>query len=82
MLKNLPHWIENILWFIYYDLIEPIRTPSMRDSKYFVVFIDDYFLKSWIYFLQWKDEIYKKFRKFKNQVKKKNIKSNTITKDK
>jgi hypothetical protein len=41
--------------------------PSSSISRYvyYVSFIDDYSLKTWIYFLKTKDEVFSKFKEFK-----------------
>ena len=36
--------------------------------KYFVLFIDDYSKKTWIYFLKAKDEVFDKFQEFRALV--------------
>ena len=33
--------------------------------EYYVTFIDDYSIKTWIYFLKTKNEVFKKFKEFK-----------------
>lgn len=38
-----------------------MKILSIGDFKYFVVFIDDYFPKIWIYFIQSKNKTFGKF---------------------
>ena len=40
----------------------------MSGYEYYVLFIDDYSRKTWIYFLKTKDEVFKKFQEFKALV--------------
>ena len=42
--------------------------PSLGDFLYYVIFIDDYSRKTWIYFLKAKDEVFSKFQEFKALV--------------
>ncbi len=41
---------------------------SLYGYWYYVIFIDDYSRKTWIYFLKHKDEVFEKFEKFKALV--------------
>jgi transposase InsO family protein len=45
-----------------------MTVPSLRNFLYFVIFIDDYSRKTWIYFLKEKDEVFTKFQEFKALV--------------
>ena len=40
----------------------------MSGSRYFVLFIDDYSRKTWIYFLKTKDEVFGRFQEFRALV--------------
>lgn len=52
------------------DLCGPMKTESLRGSRYFLLFTDDFSLMSWIYFLKTKYEAFENFRKFKVMVEK------------
>ena len=41
---------------------------SLSGYVYYVSFIDDYSRKTWIYFLKGKDEVFEKFKEFKDLV--------------
>jgi len=41
---------------------------SLRDSSYYVTFIDYFSHKTWIYFMKAKDEVFDKFQEFKVEV--------------
>jgi hypothetical protein len=43
--------------------------PSLGNFVYYVLFIDDYSRKTWIYLLKTKDEVLNKFQEFKTLVK-------------
>jgi transposase InsO family protein len=45
-----------------------MTAPSMNGCLYYIIFIDDYSRKTWIYFLKTKDESFSKFQDFKNLV--------------
>jgi hypothetical protein len=45
-----------------------MSVASMSGFKYFVLIIDDYSRKTWIYFLKTKDEVFDKFQEFKALV--------------
>jgi hypothetical protein len=48
----------------------PMSTPSMNGCLYYVIFIDDFSRKSWIYFLKAKNETFSKFLEFKALIEK------------
>lgn len=50
-----------ILKLVYSDLVDPLHVASLNKSRYFVVFIDHYTRKFWVYFLIIKDETSDKF---------------------
>jgi hypothetical protein len=63
-----------ILELIHSDVCGPMSTPSLNGHVYYVIFIDDFSRKSWIYFMTTKNENFKKFHEFKalieNQTRK------------
>ena len=46
----------------------PQRTPSLKGSKYYITFIDDYTIYCWIFFLNFKSEVVDVFWKYKALV--------------
>jgi transposase InsO family protein len=62
------HRSEGVLDSIHYDVCGPMRVESMSGFKYFVLFIDDYSRKTWIYFLKTKDEVFDRFHEFRTLV--------------
>lgn len=58
------------LQLVHADICGPMRTLLMGTSKYFLLFIDDYSRKSWVYFLKYKSEAFSKFLIFKAYVEK------------
>ncbi|KAL0316660.1 UNVERIFIED_CONTAM: Retrovirus-related Pol polyprotein from transposon TNT 1-94 [Sesamum radiatum] len=59
-----------VLELIHTDVCGPMRTPSHEQNRYFILFIDDYFRMTWVYFMREKSEVFKVFKKFKNLVEK------------
>ena len=47
-----------------------MTTPSMSGCLYYVIFIDDYSRKTWIYFMKAKSETFAKFKEFKSFIEK------------
>ncbi|KAL8096063.1 hypothetical protein AgCh_037136 [Apium graveolens] len=56
------------LQLIHTDVCGPQRTPSLKGSLYYVIFIDDFTRMCWIFFLKFKSEVAQVFWKFKARV--------------
>jgi len=54
-----------ILDLIYSDVSVRMSSPSLSGFEYYVLFIDDHFRTTWIYFMKTKDEVLKRFQEFK-----------------
>ena len=52
------------------DLCGLMIVPSLSGCLYYVIFIDDYSLKTWIYFMKTKSETFAKFQEFKAFIEK------------
>jgi hypothetical protein len=65
---------EGILQLVHSDVFGPLLVPSLGKSVYYVSFIDDFLMNTWIYFLRNKSEVFDRFKEFKafveNQTKK------------
>jgi hypothetical protein len=46
---------------IHSDIGRPMSVASMKGASYCVTFIDDFSMKSWIYFMKTKDEVFSHF---------------------
>ena len=59
---------SNVLELIYSDLCGPMSVPSLGGFWHYILFIDDFSRKTWIYFLKNKesDEILRRFKEFKS----------------
>ena len=58
------------LELIHTDVCGPIKPTSLGKSNYFLLFIDDFSRKTWVYFLKQKSEVFEVFKKFKAAVEK------------
>lgn len=61
---------KEILELIHSDVCGPMSSPSLNGYLYYVIFIDDYSRKTWIYFLKTKGETLGKFQEYKALVEK------------
>jgi hypothetical protein len=59
---------EGILQLVQSDVFGPVSIPSLGKSMYYVLFIDDFSRKTWIYFLRKKSEVFDRFKEFKSLV--------------
>jgi hypothetical protein len=63
--KHRSKWVLDLM---HSDVCGPMSVESVSGFEYFVLFIDDYFRKTWIYFLKAKDEVFDKFQEFRALV--------------
>ena len=54
-----------ILELVHSDVNGPMKTPTHGGAKYFVLFIDDFTRKTFVYFLTQKSQVLEKFKEFK-----------------
>jgi transposase InsO family protein len=59
---------KEILDLIHSDVCGLIPVKSLGGSLYYVIFIDDYSRKNWLYLLKTKDEVFNKFQEFKAKI--------------
>jgi transposase InsO family protein len=59
---------KETLDLIHSDVCGPMPARSLGGSLYYVTFIDDYSRKTWLYLLKSKDEVFKKFQEFKEEI--------------
>jgi hypothetical protein len=57
-----------ILDLIHSDVCGPMSSASLTGSLYYVVFIDDFSRKSWIFFMKTKGQVFSQFQEFKALV--------------
>jgi hypothetical protein len=69
------HRSKGVLDLIHSDVCGPMSEESVSGFKYFVLFIEDYSKKTWIYFLETKDQVFDRFQESRalveNQTSKK-----------
>ncbi|KAJ0448763.1 putative RNA-directed DNA polymerase [Helianthus annuus] len=56
------------LELVHTDLCGPMQVPSLGNSFYYLLFIDDLTRMCWVYFVTHKSEVFTKFRLFKAMV--------------
>ena len=59
------HSSNAALDYMHADLWGPSRTESHRGARYFLSLVDDFFRKVWVYFLKYKNEVFKVFEEWK-----------------
>ena len=55
---------------VHTDVCGPFSTASTAKKRYYVIFIDDFSRRCWIYFMQKKDRTFLRFCEFKALVEK------------
>ena len=55
----------HILELVHSDVNGPMKTPKHGGAKYFVLFIDDFTKKTFVYFLTQNSQVFEKFKEFK-----------------
>ena len=60
---------KGILEIVHSDVCGPMSSSSLSRYVYYVSFIDDFSRKTWIYFMNNKDEVFSKFKEFKALIK-------------
>jgi transposase InsO family protein len=59
---------KEVLDLIHSYFFGPMPVISLGGSLYYVIFIDDYSRKTWLYLLKKKDEVFSKFQEFKAEI--------------
>jgi hypothetical protein len=59
-----------ILERIHTDVCGPLLVSSIEKHKYYVIFVDEFSRKWWIFFMHKKDQTFSKFCKFKTLLEK------------
>ena len=59
---------KGILEIIHSDVCGPMSSSSTSGYVYYVSFIDDFYRNTCIYFINNKDEVFKKFKEFKSLI--------------
>ena len=62
------HNTEGILDYIHTDVWGPTKTASLGGKHYFVIFVDDFSRRVWVYMLKSKDEVFVTFLVWKKMV--------------
>lgn len=69
MFNTARHQTKSILGYIHSNLWGSPNVPySMSSAQYFIFFVDDFSRKVWVYFLNYKSEVFEKFKERKTLV--------------
>jgi transposase InsO family protein len=61
---------QGILDLVHFDVCGPMSSSSLSSCLYYVILIDDYSRKCWIYFLKAKSDTFDKFKEYKAFIEK------------
>lgn len=64
------HRTKGTLDYIHSDLWGPSRQVSKGGARYFLIFVDDYSRKVWIYFLKHKNDVLEYYKQWKTLIEK------------
>ena len=64
------HVSKGVLDYVHYDLWGPSPTISYGGEKYYVLFVDDFSRKVWVYTLKTKADVFNTFKQFRVMVEK------------
>ena len=62
--------VETDLDLVHLDVCGPMPVAYLGGFMYYVIFIDDFFRKTWIFFMKTKDEVFNRCQEFRAQVEK------------
>jgi transposase InsO family protein len=60
--------VQRVLQLVHADVCGPMKTTSITGARYFLLFVDDFNRKMWVYFLKLKSDVFKEFQNFKALV--------------
>ena len=61
----------DILELIHTDAYGPMQTRSLGGASYFLIFVDDRYRYTWVYFIRRKSDVFEYFKEFKTLIEKK-----------
>ena len=64
------HVTKGVFDYIHSDLWGPSPTISVEGEKYYVLFVDDFSRKVWVYVLKRKYDVFNTFKQFRVMVEK------------
>ncbi|RDX67381.1 hypothetical protein CR513_53756, partial [Mucuna pruriens] len=70
ILTNKVWRAKDLLELVHTNICGPMRTPSLNNNRYFILFINDFSRMTCIYFLKEKLKVFGIFKKFKALVEK------------
>ena len=67
--KTATHKTNGFLDYVHYDVWGLVKTTSQGEHMYFIIFIDDFSRKVWVYFMQHKSKTFANFKLWKAEMK-------------
>jgi transposase InsO family protein len=68
-LGGFPQYLRHTSYhLVHNDLCGPLPSPYLSGCKYFLAFIDDFYKRTWVYFLKLKRKVFDKFLAYKALV--------------
>ena len=67
------HVSKGVLDYVHSDVWGPSPTVSYGGAKYYVLFVDDFSRKVWVYVLKIKANVFNTFKQFKVMVEKRTV---------
>lgn len=61
---------HRVLQLVHVDICGPMNTTSIIGARDFLLFVDDFSRKMWVYFLKLKSDMFKEFQEYKALVEK------------
>jgi hypothetical protein len=61
-------WREMTQWEHLHSDLCPMHKPLLASARYVLNFIDDFSKSAWLYFLNYKDHVFEKFKEFRALV--------------
>jgi 5'-3' exoribonuclease 2 len=66
---------KDVFKLVHIDVCGPMQTRSLSGAYYFLLFIDDFTIYTWVYFIRRKSDVFEYFKEFRNMVEKKTRKT-------
>jgi hypothetical protein len=72
------HVSKGVLDYVHSDVWGPSPTISFGGASYFVIFIDDFSRKVWVYVLKRKVDVFNTFKQFRVMVEKRTVEQSNV----
>ena len=72
------HRLESLLNCVHINVLDPIKTESLGEHRYFVSFVDDLSRHCWVYTMRQRFEVLDMLVKWKNMIEKQTGRKNKV----